>query len=144
MSSAIDLRKWPVPAIVPPVPNNPSLTSDRTIDDSNGPTCTGDKGSNFAARLPPYLRTRASKMRIKVAPVLHREIMPHSHCAGTDVAETDLKLICEKPARLRVRLVLLVLVERRVPVPVPVRRDGHGDSVRGGIVFEDIWMDMAG
>jgi hypothetical protein len=74
--------------------------SDNTRDEhNNGPTCTGDKSSHFTVRLPPYFRTRASKMCIKVAPVLQREVMPRSY-NDAEMAEADLKLIRKKPARL--------------------------------------------
>jgi hypothetical protein len=69
MSSAIDLRKCPVPAIVPPVPE--SLTSDSgQRGDNGGLTGTSDETSDFAVRLPPNLRARAIKMRIKVTAIL--------------------------------------------------------------------------
>jgi hypothetical protein len=98
---------------------------------SSGRTCTGDKRRNLPARLPPNFRTRATKVGIKVAPVLHRDHIT-SCSAETDFAETDLELIGKESAGLRVGLLFLIPVERcvSVPIPIPVPCNGHGDSDR--------------
>ena len=73
MSSAIDLRNWPVPAIVPPVPANSSASGSDPKADRSRLTRTSDETGDFAIRLSPDFGTGASEMRIKVAAILQED-----------------------------------------------------------------------
>jgi hypothetical protein len=80
MSSAIDLRNCPVPAIVPPVPSESFASDSGRGGYSSGLTGTSDETDDFTVRLAPYFRTGAGEMRVEVAAVLQREFsttFPH-------------------------------------------------------------------
>ncbi len=136
MSSAIDLRNCPVPAIVPPVPSEGLALDSGQRGDNIGLTGTSDETSDFAVRLPPDFRTGAGEMRIEVAAVLQREGVSDHVLIDVRVARAHLELVCKEAARMRTWF--LFFIERCVSVAVAIQ---HERSTRGGF-FDDMWMDV--